>query len=55
MHTYAYLLEQFASNPSMSTNQCSLFYESQKQNAVTLGAGVGFRTDWPGTLSVRVE
>ncbi|KAF8846563.1 hypothetical protein BDZ45DRAFT_755927 [Acephala macrosclerotiorum] len=55
LSTYIHLLDQFASNPELRANACSLFDNSQKENAIALGAGPTLHTDWPDTLSLRVD
>lgn len=55
MKTYIHLLDQFASNPSMVVNDSRLFHDSERSDAVSLGAGPKLQMDWPETLSFRID
>ncbi|RAK98120.1 putative hybrid PKS/NRPS enzyme EqiS-like protein [Aspergillus ibericus CBS 121593] len=55
LKVYVNLLEAFSSNPALRLNEPGLFNESEVQAAAELGRGPYLASEWPATLSERVE
>ncbi|KAJ5427409.1 lovastatin nonaketide synthase [Penicillium cf. griseofulvum] len=55
MKVFVNLLEAFSRNTALYLNEPPLFNESDTQDALTLARGPDLPSDWPETLSHRVE
>ena len=55
MDTYLHLLEELSADISISVADIGLYKNSTIQKAVDLGTGPNLLSDWPDTLSLRVD
>ncbi|KAF2874833.1 polyketide synthase [Massariosphaeria phaeospora] len=55
LKSYLWLLEQFGSHPEATVDSVSLISAADVQEAVRVGAGPIVRSEWPETISHRVQ